>query len=390
MGPASLNKKVDFFNKKNIILLIAVLIVLGIGYKIYTSGQAKPNQLKFEEPKVMVSEAVMGPVVQYINAVGTLRPYDSVIIKSEVDARIDKISFSEGAMVSKDDVLIELDKSKAYASLKEAEAQYRKAMSEFEPMDKLANKGVVPKITRDTKKAELDMCAARVALYKSVLEKHTIKAPFGGVVGLKEISSGEFVTPGKELVKIVDCHPLKVDFKVPEISVSHVYVGQKIKVLVGEASDEYDAVIIAIDPESDKITHSFDIRAILDVPEETALNSKILKPGIYVKVRIACDEYQQGVLIPESAIEKIGDEDTVFRVVEGRAVRTLITSGIRRDGNVEIITGLNEGDMVVTSGQQNVLDGREVSILNNFSTSDVVKALSEQAKHQAVAKILKK
>lgn len=390
MGPASLNKKVDFFNKKNIILLIAVLIVLGIGYKIYISGQAKPNQLKFEEPKVMVSEAVMGPVVQYINAVGTLRPYDSVIIKSEVDARIDKISFSEGAMVSKDDVLIELDKSKAYASLKEAEAQYRKAMSEFEPMDKLANKGVVPKITRDTKKAELDMCAARVALYKSVLEKHTIKAPFGGVVGLKEISSGEFVTPGKELVKIVDCHPLKVDFKVPEISVSHVYVGQKIKVLVGEASDEYDAVIIAIDPESDKITHSFDIRAILDVPEETALNSKILKPGIYVKVRIACDEYQQGVLIPESAIEKIGDEDTVFRVVEGRAVRTLITSGIRRDGNVEIITGLNEGDMVVTSGQQNVLDGREVSILNNFSTSDVVKALSEQAKHQAVAKILKK
>lgn len=390
MGPASLNKKVDFFNKKNIILLIAVLIVLGIGYKIYTSGQAKPNQLKFEEPKVMVSEAVMGPVVQYINAVGTLRPYDSVIIKSEVDARIDKISFSEGAMVSKDDVLIELDKSKAYASLKEAEAQYRKAMSEFEPMDKLANKGVVPKITRDTKKAELDMCAARVALYKSVLEKHTIKAPFGGVVGLKEISSGEFVTPGKELVKIVDCHPLKVDFKVPEISVSHVYVGQKIKVLVGEASDEYDAVIIAIDPESDKITHSFDIRAILDVPEETALNSKNLKPGIYVKVRIACDEYQQGVLIPESAIEKIGDEDTVFRVVEGRAVRTLITSGIRRDGNVEIITGLNEGDMVVTSGQQNVLDGREVSILNNFSTSDVVKALSEQAKHQAVAKILKK
>lgn len=390
MRLSSLNKKVDFFNKKNIIFLIAVLIVLGIGYKIYTSGQAKPNQLKFEEPKVMVSEAVMGPVVQYINAVGTLRPYDSVIIKSEVDARIDKISFSEGAMVSKDDVLIELDKSKAYASLKEAEAQYRKAMSEFEPMDKLANKGVVPKITRDTKKAELDMCAARVALYKSVLEKHTIKAPFGGVVGLKEISSGEFVTPGKELVKIVDCHPLKVDFKVPEISVSHVYVGQKIKVLVGEASDEYDAVIIAIDPESDKITHSFDIRAILDVPEETALNSKILKPGIYVKVRIACDEYQQGVLIPESAIEKIGDEDTVFRIVEGRAVRTLITSGIKRNGNVEIITGLNEGDMVVTSGQQNVLDGREVSILNNFSTSDVVKALSEQAKHRAVAKILKK
>lgn len=377
-------------NKKNIIFMIAALIIALFGYKIYVATHAAPPLAKFENAKVMVSEAVMGPVTKYINAVGTLRPYDSVVIKSEVEARVDKISFSEGASVSKDDILIELDKSKAYASLKETEAQYRKALSEFEPMDKLASKGVVAKINRDTKKAELDMCEARVNLYKSVLEKHTIKAPFGGVIGLKQISCGEFVTPGKELVKIVDCHPLKVDFKIPEINIEHVYVGQKVKVIIGENSDEYDAVIIAIDPESDKITHSFDVRAILDVSEDVALSSKILRPGIYVQVKIACDEYQQGILIPESAIEKIGDEDTVFRVVEGRAVRTLITSGMRRDGNVEIITGLNEGDLVVTSGQQNVLDGREVSILNNFSTSDVIKALKEKAKNASSIKGLKK
>ncbi|MDR1375466.1 MAG: efflux RND transporter periplasmic adaptor subunit [Holosporaceae bacterium] len=362
--------------KKAAGLVVFALVLSGfIAYKIL-GNKSLPQT--FAPPTITVSKAILGPVVKYINAIGTLRPFDSVVIKSEVNAKIEKIHFSEGAMVNENDLLIELDDSTAKASLMEAEAQYRKAKSEFDPIEKLTDKGIAARIQRDTKKAEMDMAAARVNSYKTALEKHKILAPFGGLIGLREISRGQFVTPGTELIKLVDCHPLKVDFKVAEVDIGNIYVDQKIKILVGgDKTQEYVATIIAIDPESDKISHSFDVRAILDVSEDVAVGSQALKPGRFISVQIALDAEQKGILIPESAMEKVGEEDMVFRVSEGIAVRTLVTPGMRLDGNVEIITGLNDGDLVITSGQGNVLDGREVSIQDSQSFSEITKAMSE-------------
>lgn len=347
--------------KKSIyIILLAILMLSFIGYKIL-----KKNTPIVDDslPAVTVATAKLGPVVKYINAIGTLRPFNSVLIKSEVNSVISKIRFTEGTMVKEGDLLIELDDANAMASLKEAEAQYNKAKSEFEPTEKLADKGVMAKIEREKRKAEMDMCAAKVASSKNYLEKHKILAPFGGLVGLREVNIGQFVAPGNELVKLVDCHPLKVDFKVAEAEICDIYVGQEVKILVGgDNLQEYPGKIIAIDPESDRVSHSFNVRALLDVPEDIAINSRTLKPGIFVSVKVVPDENKNGVLIPESCLEKIGDDYFVYRVVEGLAVRTIVTVGMRKNDAVEIITGINEGDVVVTSGQQGVLDGRGVSI----------------------------
>ncbi|MDR2067911.1 MAG: efflux RND transporter periplasmic adaptor subunit [Holosporaceae bacterium] len=356
---------------------LAFILVLS-GFIAYKMLADKSPPAAFAPPIVAVSKATFGPVVKYVNAIGTLRPFDSVIIKSEVNAKIEKIHFSEGALVNENDLLIELDDSTAKAALMEAEAQYRKAKSEFDPIEKLTDKGIAARIQRDTKKAEMDMAAARVNSCKTTLEKHKILAPFGGLIGLREISRGQFVAPGAELIKLVDCHPLKVDFKVAEVDIGDIYVNQKIKILVGgDKTQEYSATITAIDPESDKISHSFDVRAILDVTEDVAIESQALKPGRFVSVQIALDAEQKGILIPESAMEKVGEEDMVYRVSEGIAVRTLVTPGMRLDGNVEIITGLNDGDVVITSGQGNVLDGREVAIQDAQSFSEITKAMSE-------------
>ncbi|MDR1560885.1 MAG: efflux RND transporter periplasmic adaptor subunit [Holosporaceae bacterium] len=368
--------KMVFLKRKKIIFSVVVVILLVVCFAIYKITSNKSLVSDSAPPVVMVSKATFGPVVRYINTIGTLRPFDSVVIKSEVNAKIEKIHFSEGVTVKENDLLVELDDSIARSSLMEAEAQYRKAKSKFDPVDKLADKGVMARIQRDTEKAEMETCAAKVNSYKTNLEKHKILAPFGGIVGLREISRGQFVTPGTELVKIVDCHPLKVDFKVAEVDIGNVYVNQEIKILVGgDKTQEYSAKIIAIDPESDKVSHSFDVRAILDVPEEVTMGSQTLKPGRFVSVQIAIDADQRGIVIPESALEKVGDEDMVYRVVEGMAIRTLVTTGMRLDGNVEIITGINENDVVITSGQANVLDGREVSILSSDPLSEIAKEL---------------
>ncbi|MCR5224504.1 MAG: efflux RND transporter periplasmic adaptor subunit [Alphaproteobacteria bacterium] len=362
-----------------ILLLVLIILIKLLGNKSQIN--------EFTPPTVTASKAVFGPVTKYVNAIGTLRPFDSVVIRSEVNSNIKEIHFTEGSVVNEGDLLVELDDDAATAALMEAEAQYRKAKSEYDPTEKLAGKGILARVQRDMKKAEMDMCEARVKSCKTTLEKHKIHAPFGGVVGLKEISKGQFVSAGSELLKLVDCHPLKVDFKVAEVDIGNIYVDQEIKILVGgDKTQEYTAKITAIDPESDKVTHTFNVRAILDVPKEVALSSQALKPGRFVSVKAEIDGNQQGILVPESSLEKIGEEDMLYRIVDGLAIRTLVTTGVRRDGNVEIITGVNENDSVITSGQTNVLDGKPVSIQSGRPVAEIAEALKEFYKKEAAAK----
>ncbi|MDR0753643.1 MAG: efflux RND transporter periplasmic adaptor subunit [Holosporaceae bacterium] len=372
--------KIPFNKKVTVLWTSAIVIIMLVCWQLYRIKSGQESRFMFEPPPVNVSKAVFGSVPRYINSIGTLRPFDSVVIKSEVNAKVNKICFSEGALVKEGDLLIELDDASAKAQFMEAEAQYQKAKCEFEPVEKLADKGVMARVQRDSKKAEMNMAKARVFAYQTQLEKHRIHAPFGGIVGLREISKGQIVASGNDLLKIVDCHPIKVYFKVAEVDIEKVYVGQEIQVSIGgDSAKTYRAVISAIDPESDRITHSFDVRATLDVPENVESIMRTLRPGRFVSVRIQVDGDQQGIVIPESALEKIGDEDVLFRVVEGIAIRTLVMVGVRRDGNVEIVSGINDGDIVITSGQTNVLDGKEVSIKSNVSTSDIVKAIKEEA-----------
>ncbi|MDR0556057.1 MAG: efflux RND transporter periplasmic adaptor subunit [Holosporaceae bacterium] len=370
--------------RKYIVLATAVLgVAVAVFFGFYSWKDQEDSKFKFEPPAVTVSVAAFGPVSKYIYAIGTLRASSTVILKSEVNARIEKILVSEGAIVKEGDVLIELDDAIAKMQLMEAEAQYQKAEAEAEPIEKLVSKGVVARLQSASKRADRDMARARVLSCKNNLDKHRIRAPFGGIVGLIEVSKGQLASQGADLIKIVDCHPLKADFKVTETDVERIYVDQEIQVSVGgDDRKVFAARITAIDPESDRISHTFDVRAVLDVPENVALNSPVLRPGRFVSVQIAMDGEQQGIVIPESALEKIGDEDVLYRVVEGLAIRTLVTVGTRRDGNVEIITGVNEGDVVITSGQIGVLDGKEVTMREAGSVSEVAKAYREMYQKQ--------
>lgn len=371
------------FREKKVayVFILVVLIIFLIAYKLLSRKSTTPDEVL---PPVTVAKAELGSVIRYINAIGTLRPFNSVVIKSEVNSVISKIHFTEGATVNEGDLLIELDDKGAKAALMEAEAYYRKAKSEFDPVEKLADRGVMARVNRDKLKAEMDVCAAKVESCKNTLEKHKIVAPFGGIIGLKEISEGQFVAPGNELVKLVDCNPLKVDFKVIEAEIKHVYVGQEIKVLVGgEQTQEVSAKVIAIDPESDKISHSFNVRALLDMSEEMASAFPTLKPGRFVSIKIIPDESQQGILVPESSLEKVGDDDYLYRLIEGIAVRTLVTTGMRKNGFIEVITGVNEGETVITSGQQGVLDGRGVSVQSAEFLEQLRSGIVQEAKRPA-------
>jgi len=375
--------KVSFESGKNVLVAagIAVAILGVVGYRLFSSGAPEIN----EEPQsVMVSKAEFGSVERYINTIGTLVPCDSVDLKSEVNSKVEQIFFSDGSIVKKGDTLIQFDESLAQAEVKEAEARYRKAKIEYEMFDKLAGRGATAKIKKEQAFSDMQTASAQLNSAKVRLEKYKILAPFGGMIGIKHLSVGQFIQSGMDLVKLVDNHPLKVDFSVAEVDIDKIYVSQEIKIFVGgDVFQNYTAKISAIEPESDKVSHSFRVRAILDIPEEVAMNSQILKPGRFVKVRITVNDGEKGIIVPESAVEKSGNESKVFIVSDGMAIQRLVTTGMRKDGNIEIITGINEGDIVITKGKEGVSDGRAVKIHSGYSTSDIIDAYKQYySKHK--------
>lgn len=367
-------------NSRIAIISASVVAVVLVGALLYKAFHVPESDFHDEPQSVMVEEAKFGPVVRYVNSIGTLVPNDSVDLKSEVSAKIDKICFNEGAIVEKGSLLIQFDESLANAKLMEAEARYRKAKSEYDALDKLADRGAAAKIKREQALAEMDISSANLNSAKAELEKHKIVAPFGGIIGIKSISEGQFVQGGAELVKLVDAYPLKVDFTVAEIDIDKIYVSQEVQIFVGgDLTQEYSAKISAIEPESDKLNHSFKVRAILDVPEEIVINSQTLKPGRFVKVRASINEGQKGILIPESAIEKSGNEAMVYIVSDGMAIRRVIIPGMTKDGFVEVLTGINEGDKVITKGVQGISDGRQVTVRDEYSSEEILKSFQNQA-----------
>ena len=379
--------KVPFESRKIVLIAggIAVAILGIIGYKLLSS---RAPEIREEPQSVMVSKAEFGSVERCINTIGTLVPCDSVDLKSEVNSKVEQIFFSDGSIVKKGDTLIQFDESLAQAEVKEAEARYRKAKIEYELLDKLAGRGAAAKIKKEQAFSDMQTASAQLNSAKVRLEKYKILAPFGGMIGIKHLSVGQFIQSGMDLVKLVDNHPLKVDFSVAEVDIDKIYVSQEIKIFVGgDAFQSYTAKISAIEPESDRVSHSFKVRAVLDIPEEIAMSSQILKPGRFVKVRITVNDGEKGIIVPESAVGKSGNENMVYIVSDGMAIQRLVTIGMRKDGNIEIITGVNEGDLVITKGKEGVSDGRAVRIRAGYSSTDIIDAYKQfYDKNKKIAK----
>jgi membrane fusion protein (multidrug efflux system) len=312
-------------------------------------------------PIVEAAQARLGDMQHTLRLTGTLRPNDRAVIRSEIDAKIKKIHFQEGAFVDKGDILIELDNSRAMSTLKEAMAKLRHAESEYHRAKKLAEEQIVSTSECDRRLSEMESFRAQVDFQEVMLKKHSIYAPFDGIVGLKEISEGEFVNAGKELVLLVDYTPLKIDFRVPEMSLRHVSVGQTVRVHPNEFEQEFLATIIAIDPMGDSSAHSFIARAVLE-------NQSIsMRPGGFAEVFVPVSEGEQSILVPESAIERRGDSNIVYRIIDSVVVRTPVTIGERKDGEVEIISGVDEGEYVVTAGHMKVRDNKPVLIKESIA-----------------------
>ena len=287
------------------------------------------------------------PLRAGLSTVGTLRADESVVIRPEVSGRLVQIHFKEGQRVKQGDPLFTLDPAVARAALSEAQANLENARRANARATDLGSRQLLSKSEVDTTKAQLGVTQARVESARAQLDKTTIVAPFEGVIGLREVSVGEVVSPGQALVNLVRLDPMEVDFSVPESDFGLVAVDQPVTVTVDAfPGQSFEGKVSAIEPVIDINSRSAKLRAAIGNPEYK------LRPGLFARISLGVgDAAATAILVPEQALLQEGESRFVYVVRDGKAARANITTGQRLPGRVAVVEGLKEGDQVIIAGQ---------------------------------------
>lgn len=333
-----------------------------VGLTRHPAGTPVPAPVRAGAMRVAVevTPAKAGPLVETIQAVGTLRPNEAVTVTSEIAGRVAKLAFREGQRVNAGDLLVQLDAAILRAELARSRSELTLARANHERNTRLARDGMASPRTRDESLAALQAAEAGIALAEARLEKTAIRAPLSGVVGLRAISSGAFVEPGTPIVELSDIDPIKLDFRVPELALPSLRNGQSVRVTVDALPGlRFAGEVYAIDPIVEPGGRAVRLRARIPNPDAR------LTAGLFARVEIVISEREQVLLIPESAVFARGNGRHVFRIVDGRAKLTPVSVGVRRPGQVEIREGLAAGDVVVTAGHQTLRDNGEVEVLGS-------------------------
>jgi membrane fusion protein (multidrug efflux system) len=292
-----------------------------------------------------------------VSAVGTLKSNESVVLRPEIAGRIAAIGFKDGTVVGKGTELVALDAAVQQAELQQARASLALAQSSHQRNLELFGRKFLSQQAVDNSAATLKVQAATVQLAEAKLAKTSIRAPFRGMVGLRNVGVGDYVKDGQELINIEDVATLRVDFKLPETYVGRLNKGQAVEVTTDAlAGEKFRALLDATDPLVDANGRAIAARARLD----NAAGK--LRPGMFVRVRLLFGERKGVLMLPEQAIVP-GGQPAVFKVVDGKAVLVKIRIGVRRAAQVEVVDGLAEGDVVVTAGQLKLRDGAAVKAI---------------------------
>jgi len=294
---------------------------------------------------------------QSLSAVGSLRSDETIIVRPEIAGRVAQILFREGQHVAKGTVLVRLDDSVQRADLDKARANLVLSKSKLDRALGLRQQGFVSGQATDEAENLYKVARADVELMEARVSKATITAPFAGTIGLRQVSIGDYVKEGQDIVNLESLDPLKVDFRVPEMALSQVKSGQTLQVTLDAIPDRaFDGHVYAINPLIDAGGRSIVIRA------QVSNRDGKLRPGMFARVRLFTSEARDSAMVPEEAIFPVGDDKYVWKVVDGKVSRQKVEIGQRRDGRVEITSGLGGSDVVVTAGHLKVRDGMAVKV----------------------------
>ncbi len=349
-----------------LMLLTALSIGLAAWRLVQPGTQPQPVASRSEKATltaVKVARVWRETIDEDLTAVGTLLADESVVVRPETAGRIAAIRFAEGAKVRAGDLLFELNAAEHRAMLEQTEAQQMLDRQNFERVREMRQKNLASAQQYDEVLAKLKYSNASVERERVRLEKMAIRAPFGGVLGFRQVAIGDYVTEGQPLVNIEALNPIKLDFKLPEKYAAFVRVGLPIAATVDAYPDKsFGGDVYAIDPRLDDATRTLKVRARL--PNDGLM----LRPGMFAKIRLGLKGLREALFVPEEALLLKGSEAFVYRVSGSTATLTTVTTGLRRKGSVEVVAGLVSGNIVVTEGQSRLRDGAPVDVIEPEQT----------------------
>ena len=304
---------------------------------------------------------------RFLSGIGSLAAVRQVIVSPEVGGRVKKITLEAGQRIKAGSPLVQIDDANERAQLSGLRAQIRLAQTSLTRANSLLANRFSTQATVDQLRAQLDQAQSDAQRLEVLIGQKLIRAPFDGVLGIRQVNLGEYVQPGTALVTLTDLDTLFVNFTLPEQVRNAIAIDQSVKVTSDAFADRvFEARVTAVEPQVDVEMRAIKIQATLPNPEHRLL------PGMFASVQLMLPSRPDVVTIPETAVDYTLYGDTVYVVredgkdAEGKPVltihRTLVKTGERFEGKVAILSGLNVGERVATTGQMKLIDGAEVNL----------------------------
>lgn len=316
---------------------------------------------------VLVNAVVVQPTTlrETISATGTLLPDESVSLTVETNGVVEQINFDEGSRVRQGQLLLTLDNADLRAQLDKVQYQIDLAKDKEFRQQALLERGAISQEEYDRTLTELRTFQADSALLAVQLEKTFLRAPFDGVIGLRQVSVGTYLTPNTMIANLVRVNPIKVEFAVPEKYVNRIGTGDSVKFRVESAAGEHMAIVYAKEPRIEAATRTFRMRARAFNPDN------VLTVGSFASIELELDQFENTLLVPAEAIVPELGAQKIFLVKGGKAVVSEVATGLRTNEAIQVLDGLSPGDTVITGGVLQVRPGSSVEIKNLETSADV-------------------
>ncbi len=358
--------------KRMILMLAAAAIaIVALGFVKYQQIQAAVSQAAaFQPPPVAVTTIVAAeerwPTT--LSAIGTAAAVQGVTVSADLPGIVDRIAFDSGGWIHEGDVLVQLDTRQEQAQLAAAEAERDLAKLNYERRHGLVQQGAISGADYDRAAAEQKLTEARVAEIRATIARKTIRAPFSGVLGIRQVNLGQYLSAGDAVVPLQSLDPIYVNFGVPQQDAGQVRVGTGVHITAGDVPGvEFAGRVTAINAVVDEATRNIQVQATLSNPRGR------LRPGMFMQVEVRTGGDRPLITLPASAISYAPYGDSVYVVADLEGPNGQTYRGVRqqfvkvegaRGDQVAITSGVKPGDEVVTSGAFKLRNGAAVQINN--------------------------
>lgn len=310
-----------------------------------------------EMPPVAIESTTVTQETLYnkVKAQGEIKAFKSVVLQSDIAGKVVSLNLQEGKPAKAEQIIVLLDDSIYKAQLKQATAKHEHSKITYERLKKLLDRGTGSASDVEEALASLQFDEASVELAAANLSKTKVKAPFAGILGLKDVDVGDYINPGQKLVELVDISSVLVDFYLPEKFLPLLKEGLQVRLLVDALKNQlFEGEIFAISPTLDPQLRAIHVRAVFKNKDMQ------LKPGLFSRLNIIFETFENALVLPEETIMYKDNKFYVYKIIDQKAKFTEVKLGVKENGHVQIVEGVEKDDKVVLSGQIKLFDGASV------------------------------